>query len=189
MGWPLAILWRKNRGNDRMNPISWSCITWQAKGCWCFFPSKVFYENKFRIVFISKLHSVGIFGTWFPDMENYPFFTDGWFWVVMAEVVSHDANFLDQICTDIIHFDEAGCSALVETDLWWRGREQMAHVFCFLNVKPGFLFDFLWAHEYNMCHQFYHWDILDQFGRFNDNGNKFSLWSCMAQGLVSPTLG
>ena len=61
----------------------------------------------------------------------------------MAEVVSHDANFLDQICTDIIHFDEAGCSALVETDLCWRGREQMAHVFWFLSVKPGFLFDFL----------------------------------------------
>ena len=25
----------------------------------------------------------------------------------MGQVVSHDANFLDQICTDIIHFDEA----------------------------------------------------------------------------------
>ena len=57
---------------------------------------------------------------------------------MMAEVVSHDANFLDQICTDIIHFDEAGCSALAETDLCWRGREQMAHVFLFFECEAWF---------------------------------------------------
>lgn len=38
-----------------MNRISWSCITWQAEGCWCFFPSKVSYENKFRIGFYFQI--------------------------------------------------------------------------------------------------------------------------------------
>ena len=27
-----------------------------------------------------------------------------------SEVVSHDASFLDQICTDIIHFDEVAAA-------------------------------------------------------------------------------
>ncbi len=58
--------------------------------------------------------------------------------MMAAEVVSHDANFLDQICTDIIHFDEAGCSELVETDLCWGQREQMAYVYLFLECEPCF---------------------------------------------------